>query len=248
MQSSYDRLILSKEPGEGWLDQNPYGGSDSGSWAVPWSDLMMTMFILFAVLFVFASAKRDFFGEIRDDLSGPSRQVRQEPDLPKPRVTRWQTVPRDSLGGMTFSGRTTWGAGQRVDAGESTRDWSRPDALPLDQPLLFDRLSAKLEPQALSLLQSMLPALQQSPLDVEVVGYTDGLPVHTPAFANNWALGTARAMSVANWLMHEGGIDPSRIIISSRGPNKPRVPNTSRANRIHNRRVEIFLTGNRQGK
>jgi len=29
-------------------------------WSVPWSDLMMTMFILFAVMYIYQSAKREF--------------------------------------------------------------------------------------------------------------------------------------------------------------------------------------------
>ena len=29
-------------------------------WSVPWSDLMMTMFILFVVMFIYHSAKKEF--------------------------------------------------------------------------------------------------------------------------------------------------------------------------------------------
>ncbi|GAU08469.1 flagellar motor protein MotD [Desulfoplanes formicivorans] len=227
----------------GLLDQSPDQGSDPGSWSVPWSDLMMTMFILFAVLFVYASAKRDFFREVSEALTGSTQDVRQELDRPESRVAKVRPVHRDISAGVEAKTAPSLRLGDE----EQSQDTPDRKAFSLEKPLLFDHLSDKLEPEALSLLQSMLPVLQQSHLDVEVIGYTDGMPVHTPTFAGNWELAIARAMSVAHWLMHEGGIAPSRITVSSRGANDPRVPNTSRANRIHNRRVEIFLTRNRQG-
>jgi chemotaxis protein MotB len=120
-------------------------------------------------------------------------------------------------------------------------------AFTLDRPILFDHLSAELESGAVSSLKTVLPIIEKSNLDVQVIGYTDGFPVHTVEFSGNWELSTARAMNVAHWLMNEGKISPARITVSGRGPNDPRVPNTSRSNRIQNRRVEILLTRNHQG-
>jgi chemotaxis protein MotB len=221
--------------------------SESSSWAVPWSDLMMTMFILFAVLFAFASAKRDFFREIREDLTGTPQLVRQELDQPESYPTKLRPVHRETYTGIEAEQHIGLRPGD--DANVLARAMQTPHlvAFTLDRPILFNHLSSDLEEGAVTSLENVLPIIRKSNLDIQVIGYTDGFPVHTSQFAGNWELATARAMRVAHWLMNEGGITPSRITVSGRGPNDPRVPNTSRANRIQNRRVEILLTRNHQG-
>jgi chemotaxis protein MotB len=245
--SFFSRQSTSKDP----LFPNHFpgieDGSESSSWAVPWSDLMMTMFILFAVLFAFASADRDFFREIREDLEGTPQRVRQELDQPESYPTKLRPVHRETYTGIEAEKHIGLRPGD--DASVLARAMNDPQliAFTLDRPLLFDHLSADLESGAVASLENVLPIIRKSNLDVQVVGYTDGFPVHTASFAGNWELAMARAMRVAHWLMNEGGIAPSRVTVSGRGPNDPRVPNTSRANRMQNRRVEILLTRNHQG-
>ncbi|WP_462324464.1 OmpA/MotB family protein [Desulfoplanes sp.] len=247
MHHQYPPLSHRGETLSGFPLETSDNGSDANSWAVPWSDLMMTMFILFAVLFAFASAKRDFFREIREDIHGVPENVRQELDQPRSRTTKLRTVHRETYTGV----QTEQSIGLRPtdDADVLARTMQSPKliAFTLDRPILFNHLSANLEPKAVSSLRTVLPIIRKSNLEIQVIGYTDGLPVHTPEFEGNWELATARAMTVAHWLMREGNISSSRITVSGRGPNDPRVPNTSRANRIQNRRVEIILTRNRQG-
>ena len=236
-----------EEPLAGFAVDPSDGGSDAGAWAVPWSDLMMTMFILFAVLFVFASAKRDFFREIREDLDGSPETIRQELDQPRSRVTKLRPVHRETYTGMQAQKSIGLRPGDDADVLAKDMESPRLIAFTLDRPILFSHLSSELEPEAVASLRTVLPIIRKSNLEVQVIGYTDGLPVHTPEFEGNWELASARAMTVAHWLMREGKVSPSRITVSGRGPNDPRVPNTSRANRIQNRRVEILLTRNRQG-
>lgn len=221
--------------------------SDASSWAVPWSDLMMTMFILFAVLFAFASAKRDFFREIREGLDQSEQRVRQELDQPTSSPLKLRPVHRETYTGVEAEQHIGLRPGDEATVLAKSMQSPQLIAFTLDRPILFDHLSADLEPGAVSSLKNVLPIIEKSNLDVQVIGYTDGFPVHTGQFSGNWELATARAMNVAHWLMNEGKISPSRITVSGRGPNDPRVPNTSRANRIQNRRVEILLTRNHQG-
>ncbi len=241
MNHSYDSFSSRKEfqilPGI------PEKGPDANSWAVPWSDLMMTMFILFAVLFVFASARRDLFREIQEGRKEASATIRQEVD----KSPSYRGVHRATYRALQVEQHIEL----RPDAAEDilTKKMESPHliAFSLDRPILFSHLSADLEAEAVTSLKAVLPVIRKSNLDVQVIGYTDGLPVHTPVFAGNWELALARAMTVAHWLMDEGRVSPLRITVSGRGANDPRVPNTSRSNRIQNRRVEILLTRNRQG-
>jgi len=222
--------------------------SEDSTWAVPWSDLMMTMFILFAVLFVYASAKRDFIREVREDISLSETVHSRNIDIPEQKPTILRPVHKETYAGFEVDKALSLQSGPNKKMLTEKMHDRHLVAFALDRPILFQHLSADLEPQAVESLQTILPMIRKSNLDVQVLGYTDGLPVHTTAFAGNWELGTARAMSVANWLIHQGEVSPSRITVSSRGSNDPRVPNISRENRIQNRRVEILLTRNRQGR
>lgn len=220
---------------------------EDSTWAVPWSDLMMTMFILFAVLFVYASAKRDFIREVREDISLSETVHSRNIDIPKQKPTVLRPVHKETYAGFEMDKVLALKSDSNNEIITEGMKDRHLVAFALDRPILFRHLSADLEPQAVQSLETILPVIRKSNLDVQVLGYTDGLPVHTTEFAGNWELGTARAMSVASWLIHQGGVTPSRITVSSRGSNDPRVPNISRANRIQNRRVEILLTRNRQG-
>ncbi len=246
MNSSYPRFSSYEAPIIGLASDTSENSQDASNWAVPWSDLMMTMFILFAVLFMFANAKRDFFREIREGLGGSST-ARQEIDLSQASTMKQEPRYEKSHAGVSAQQQMTLRPDD--DAADLARAMANPQviAFTLDRPILFSHLSARLEPEALMSLKTVLPVIRKSNLDVQVIGYTDGLPVHTPNFAGNWELATARAMTVAHWLMDEGKVSPARITVSGRGPHDPRVPNISRVNRRQNRRVEILLTRNRQG-
>ncbi len=80
--------------------------------------------------------------------------------------------------------------------------------------------------------------------DIFVVGHTDNVPVkraETKAkHPDNWHLSADRAINVAQYMISKG-IPPKRITVAGCGEFRPRVPNSTGANRAKNRRVEIFV-------
>ncbi|PXF32999.1 flagellar motor protein MotB [Pokkaliibacter plantistimulans] len=80
---------------------------------------------------------------------------------------------------------------------------------------------------------------------ISIEGHTDNVPIHTAQFQSNWALSTARALSVAEELFADGRLDQRRFSVVGYADTHPLAPNNTSANRAANRRVEIVI---HQGK
>jgi chemotaxis protein MotB len=76
---------------------------------------------------------------------------------------------------------------------------------------------------------------------VRVEGHTDDIPIHTPRFASNWDLSTARATAVVAFMVQEFGIAPDRLSAAGYAEFHPQVPNADEASRARNRRVDIVI-------
>ncbi len=74
-----------------------------------------------------------------------------------------------------------------------------------------------------------------------VEGHTDGDPIATARFRSNWALSSARAVSVAHGLFADPDLDQERFTITGFAETKPLVSNSNAAGKARNRRVEIVV-------
>ncbi len=75
---------------------------------------------------------------------------------------------------------------------------------------------------------------------VVVSGHTDNKPISTAKFPSNLELSSARAITVAKFLI-ENGVTQHRVSIQGFSEYRPLFENTSSENRQKNRRVEIAL-------
>jgi chemotaxis protein MotB len=73
-----------------------------------------------------------------------------------------------------------------------------------------------------------------------VVGHTDNVPLKSTTMADNWALSTARALTVTRELV-KAGMKPTALVPAGAGEHDPLVPNSSSGDRQRNRRIEIQL-------
>ena len=103
-----------------------------------------------------------------------------------------------------------------------------------------DALSENFKP-VLSIIREVL---QDTEGQITVEGHSDDVPIATARFRSNWALSSARAVSVAHGLFGEGQIDQERFTVAGYADTRPLVSNTTAAGRARNRRVEIVI---RQG-
>jgi chemotaxis protein MotB len=110
--------------------------------------------------------------------------------------------------------------------------------------ILFASGSAELSGDGKSAISDIASILKQFPdRRFEVAGHTDNIPVASSTFKDNWALSTARAVTVTEQLV-SAGMNPARLVAAGYGQFAPMRDNNSDAGRQENRRIEIVLLPN----
>ena len=103
--------------------------------------------------------------------------------------------------------------------------------------ILFEFDSAKINPNAMQLVDKLAGVMKQYPnLNVAVVGYTD----NTGNFNYNIKLSQRRANSIVEQLVRDG-VSANRLAGVGVGPLSPIATNDTEYGRAQNRRVELVL-------
>ena len=74
-----------------------------------------------------------------------------------------------------------------------------------------------------------------------VEGHTDSDPINSQRFRSNWALSSARAVTVAHGLFEDPEIEQDRFTVMGYSDTKPLVSNETPAGKARNRRVEVVV-------
>ncbi|MFH2091013.1 MAG: flagellar motor protein MotB [Pseudomonadota bacterium] len=212
------------------LSYPPEKGNDR--WAVSWSDLMMTMFIFFAVMYAFQAGNRDlFFGD------GPGKNYLSEQGSQKvvniganPNPSRVYDQAKQAISEVMTGD---------PKAIELVEDGSVRIVLSGD--LLFDPGRAQIKAGARYQLNQIARALNENDFAINVVGHTDDAPTHSEKYPTNWELSSQRAVMVARYLSEVSKVDERRIFVSAYSYHQPVGSNETAYNRALNRRVEIVL-------
>ena len=105
----------------------------------------------------------------------------------------------------------------------------------------FPSGSADLTPNFKPVLKIIRQALEDTEGSFVVEGHTDNDPIATSKFRSNWALSTARAVTVAHALFDEGRLTEGRFAVSGHADTRPLVANDTPAGKARNRRVEVLI-------
>jgi chemotaxis protein MotB len=112
----------------------------------------------------------------------------------------------------------------------------------LSSGILFDSGSAELKPEARKLIDEVYKKyLASSRTGIIIKGHTDNQPINNIVFPSNWELSSARASSVARYLIRKWDMSKERLITAGYADTLPLVPNYTDEDRSKNRRVEIFV-------
>ena len=215
------------------------GGGGMNDWAVPWSDLMMVMFVLFVVLFVYTDSHHD----VRVLFSRSSAEKAQSSSALDPLIGLIGQIASRADG--TVGSETVGIAGNEVLFRSRTsgvtvvRESGRQVRVTLRGKLFFDPGQKTLKPDAGKYLEEVAEVVRLSVGMVHVIGYASA---DEAADGNGFDLSSGRAADAARHLMDSFGVDPQRIVITGRGQYQPDLPDTSAANLALNRRVEIVIT------
>lgn len=296
-------------------------------WSIAWSDLMMTMFVLFLSMFVYKMADEEFLKEggmeilggdttealqiIEDEatlpfppikggppliatgaikkiepvptreeeFSPPSPPASQEgeeftstqppvieeeyditsifdQELERPASIQPETTPETATVKREESKTVEPDSFQEIyklskGALETNNldEFAAIDIIPdktvriiLTGDLLFSLGKSDLSDQAKTSLTKIAGVIRHTPYMINVVGHTDNIPMSSIRFKNNWELSLARANTVAQFLIHNIGMNPNQFVVSGYSSYRPTVANNSTENRAKNRRVEVIIS------
>jgi chemotaxis protein MotB len=201
-------------------------------WAVSWSDLMMTMFILFAVMYMYRVGDNDLtFGP------GPGKNNLSDQGSNSVISMNLKGEPR------AFSDQTKQ-AIKEVMLGQSDSINLSKDStvrIVLAGDLFFDSGSASLKVGSRYQIDQVADVLNENDYVVNIVGHTDDSPARSASYPTNWELSSKRAVMVARYLIEEQKVDENRVFISAHSSSQPVASNDTSYNRALNRRVEIIL-------
>lgn len=106
--------------------------------------------------------------------------------------------------------------------------------------LLFETGSNQLSPSSINTLNLVLDLLRlyDNRANISIDGHTDDVG----DAQSNQTLSEERAVSVANYLVNNGGVDINQVTIRGYGEQYPRVPNIHEEYKKLNRRVEVVAS------
>lgn len=115
----------------------------------------------------------------------------------------------------------------------------------LSEDLLFESGKVDLDEKGKDALGKLAVVLKNNPdINIQIVGFTDTVPIRTARFKDNWDLSVIRATSIARILTEEYGVSPKRLIAAGQGQYNAVATNETKEGRSLNRRTEIFLIPN----
>ncbi|MBW1938058.1 MAG: OmpA family protein [Deltaproteobacteria bacterium] len=206
-------------------------------WSIPWSDLMMMMFILFAVMYAYHAAFQDV----------PSTEIiSEQADLAMTVPVTIDETPWEPRGDAI---QKLYDLSNKTLDVEKLRSFASVNLVQdkavriiLTGDFLFDTGKAELKEEAKVSLKKIAGILRKTPYMVNLVGHTDNIPIHTEQFPSNWELSTMRACQVARFLIEDMHIPAEKFFVSGHAFYEPIKANYGAKNRAANRRVEIIMT------
>jgi len=103
--------------------------------------------------------------------------------------------------------------------------------------------SADLQPGFSEVMDKITAAVIEAKGKVQVAGHSDDIPISNIHFRSNWDLSASRAVTVAQKMLANPGVDKARMVVQGYADTQPLEPNTSEESRAKNRRVEVIIVG-----
>lgn len=225
----------------------------SNSWMITYSDMITIMLCFFMVFFILSATETDTLQQLQLRLTAQVSDLDQEVGRLTMENTRLQTEKQQlaqSLFGISDL---------QQDASHSREDFivflkdndlmdqvqilenDRGLMIRFKDSVLFDSGSAEVSRQGLEIMERIGSKLGEIPNPVVVEGYTDNVPISTVAYPSNWELSSARAITVARYLIYDMGVEEERIAVTGFGEQNPIDTNDTPEGRSNNRRIEITV-------
>jgi chemotaxis protein MotB len=216
---------------------------------VTYADMLTLLLALFIVLYAMSSLNKSKYEAFQASFS--KKKVTGQPDLTQPNPQKMPVKPKPGHPVITNTGlmalkkdlQSALAAANLSKAADLSID-SNGLSISLTDGVLFNSGQADLLPDGLRVLNVISPKLADKKVgnDIKVEGHTDDVPIKPGGkYADNWELSGARANSVLRYFLVYFHIAPDRLSFQGFADTKPKVANTSEANRAENRRVVVLV-------
>ena len=185
----------------------------SSSWIMCWSDLMMTMFIMFAAMYIFQAPKTPLKPVLDLPVQAIAMPLAAEASPPPSSAGSILDRVHDQLRDLIVRDGLEAVFSVRVVPEKSLH-------VILTGNLLFEEGGAVLRADVKKSLLTMADILRSAPQSLAVVGHSaPGEALR--GYAGPWELSVARAADVAGFLMRDAGLPPERMLVVGYGDQRP---------------------------
>lgn len=205
-------------------------------WLVSYADFITLLFAFFVVMYSISYVNEDKYRSLAETLnaafsktSGPAESQMLKADFSPAELADLndlQEALEQTLAGFQIAGELIMGANEQ---------WLE---LSLSSELLFASGSAEPSAKARALFGELATSLEPINNEIQISGHTDNIPINNQNFANNWALSSARAIAIVDYLSFQG-VDAQRLSAVAFGEHRPLAANDTEQGRAQNRRVVI---------
>jgi chemotaxis protein MotB len=221
--------------------KNDEGGRGAPAWLVTYSDLVTLLLTFFVLLLSMANMDKVKFHDALGSLKGAFGLAGSigKTNITKPKVISFAPMDDDYISRL-YQKINTVLTRLRIDKDIDLVKDRGAVVLRVKESILFDSGSTVLKPEAYPILRKIATLVKPLPLNMRIEGHTDDLPSGNPQLSN-WDLSVQRAVSTLKFFASEDIIPLERMAAVGYGAQHPVVPNTSREQRLLNRRVEFVL-------
>lgn len=228
-------------------NNNSDGG---GGWMTTFSDLMSLLLTFFILLYSMSSVSLEKFNEASQSIqlafNGGDSVIEGSTVIDTETETSEETIDPELV--KMYNEVVAFLEAKEMTSQASVEYDQDGIYVNIQESILFGSGSAIIADSGKGTLNDLGDLIKQFENEVVVEGYTDNVPMNNANFSSNWELSTGRALSVLRYLSEVRNIDPTRLSAKGYGEYHPIVPNDSEENKAKNRRVNIVLVYDKQGR
>ena len=223
-------------------------------WLVTFADLMSLLFALFVLINSFSEIDADSFkknagpmsaafnGNVQESditYTGKKKEPELETEIELKKINSQDDLPTDPYLLLVEQTKLLKILKVKLKTEIKNKNWIvaiRDGSIFISMPgdTVFLSGSAKLTTGVKKALERMVVVLSEARGSIEIIGHTDDAPISTSRFPSNWVLSSARASSVATYVLSKSRIRKSRMSVVGRADTQP-----VSKNKEENRRIEI---------
>ncbi|HAN10535.1 MAG TPA: flagellar motor protein MotB [Clostridiales bacterium] len=227
----------------------------SERWLLTYADLMNLLLIFFIILYAMSSVDQTKYAALAESLSdvmsGKKPESMIEMELDKTSIIEMEAEQKAKKSANTEEKKRMAEIENKVNELIKLNNLSgfvsvtkeeRGLVISITDNILFESGSAKINEGSKGIVLGIAQIINELYANqISIEGHTDSDYIRSAQFPSNWELSADRATTVVRFLVDGGKISPERIFAVGYGEFRPKVPNTTAANKAKNRRVNIVI-------